>query len=79
MRPEAHDYKKVTVAREAKIPEGAQDRAVDGLSIGVFHHHDGTRCATTAHRGGPVYRSLVGDTLTCPWHGFQYNVANGCW
>ena len=30
------------------------------------------------HRGGPVCTgSLVDDTLTCPWHGFQYNVANG--
>jgi nitrite reductase/ring-hydroxylating ferredoxin subunit len=30
------------------------------------------------HRGGPVCTgSLAGDVLTCPWHGFQYNVTNG--
>ncbi len=30
------------------------------------------------HRGGPVATgSLDGDVLTCPWHGFQYDVTTG--
>jgi nitrite reductase/ring-hydroxylating ferredoxin subunit len=30
------------------------------------------------HRGGPVGTGpLEGDTLVCPWHGFQYNITTG--
>ena len=31
------------------------------------------------HRGGPAATgTLEGDILTCPWHGFQYDVTTGC-
>jgi nitrite reductase (NADH) small subunit len=74
-------YKKVTVAQAAGIPEGERKIVqVDGLSIGVFHHHGQWYALRNSclHRGGPVCTgSLVGDTLTCPWHGFQYDVTNG--
>ncbi len=73
--------KKVAVAKAADVPDGERKLvAVDGLSIGVFHHKGKwyalrNRCL---HRGGPVCTgSLVDDTLTCPWHGFQYNVTTG--
>ncbi len=74
-------YKRVTIASTAEIPDGERKIVqVDALSIGVFHHH-GTWYAlrnSCLHRGGPVCTgSLVGDTLTCPWHGFEYNVTNG--
>jgi nitrite reductase/ring-hydroxylating ferredoxin subunit/hemoglobin-like flavoprotein len=73
--------KKVTVAREADIPEGERRIVtIDNLSIGVFHHHGKWYALRNSclHRGGPVCTgSLVGDTLTCPWHGFQYDVTNG--
>ena len=33
---------------------------------------------TCAHRGGPLGEgSLEGDVVTCPWHGFQFNVTSG--
>jgi len=33
---------------------------------------------TCAHRGGPLGEgTLEGETVTCPWHGFQFNVASG--
>lgn len=74
-------YKKVAVARAAEIPDGERKIVqVDGLSIGVFHHHGYWYALRNSclHRGGPVCTgTLVGDTLTCPWHGFQYNVTNG--
>lgn len=31
-----------------------------------------------AHQGGPLAAgALSGCTLTCPWHGWQYNVETG--
>jgi nitrite reductase (NADH) small subunit len=30
------------------------------------------------HRGGPLGEGeLEGETVTCPWHAWQYNVKNG--
>ena len=41
----------------------------------------GDFCATQAkctHRGGPLNEGkLEGSTVTCPWHGTQYNVCTG--
>lgn len=42
---------------------------------------DGSFCATQAkctHRGGPLNEGkLEGSTVTCPWHGAQFNVCTG--
>ncbi|MGQ0600804.1 MAG: Rieske 2Fe-2S domain-containing protein, partial [Anaerolineales bacterium] len=75
------EYKDVFVARPDEIPEGQRKIVeVEGLSIGVFHHK-GQWVAlhnSCLHRGGPVCTgTLEGDTLTCPWHGYQYDVNNG--
>ena len=33
---------------------------------------------TCLHRGGPLGEGfLEGDTVTCPWHGWKYNVKTG--
>jgi len=41
----------------------------------------GSFCATQAkctHRGGPLNEgALGGSTVTCPWHGSQFNVCTG--
>jgi nitrite reductase/ring-hydroxylating ferredoxin subunit len=41
----------------------------------------GSFCATQAqctHRQGPLNEgTLVGSTVTCPWHGTQFNVCTG--
>lgn len=70
--------KDVVVAAAADIPEGGRKIVqVDNLSIGVFHHDGGWYAVRNSciHRGGPVATgTLVGDTLTCPWHGFQFNL-----
>ncbi len=73
--------KDVPVAHVEDIPEGSRKIIqVDGLSIGVFHHNGQYYALRNSclHRGGPVATGkLDGDTLTCPWHGFQYNVTTG--
>ncbi len=74
-------YKRVTIAGAAEIPDGERRIVqMDGLSIGVFHHKGGWYALRNSclHRGGPVCTgTLEDDTLTCPWHGFQYDVRDG--
>ena len=73
--------KEVLVGQAEEIPEGERKIVeLAGRSIGIFHHAGSwyavhNRCL---HRGGPVATgSLQGDVLTCPWHGYQYNLTNG--
>ncbi|MBI3808135.1 MAG: Rieske (2Fe-2S) protein [Nitrospirae bacterium] len=41
---------------------------------GIFHAIDNT----CIHRGGPLGEGeLEGLVVTCPWHGWQYNVSTG--
>lgn len=74
-------YKRIAVGPAASIAEGER-KIVDAgdHSIGVFHL-DGRWYALSnscLHRGGPVCTgTLEGTTLTCPWHGYQYDVRTG--
>lgn len=69
------------VGAAAEIPEGER-RLVEhgGLSVGLFHHEGRwyalrNRCL---HRGGPVATGpLAGSVITCPWHGFRYDITSG--
>jgi len=53
---------------------------VNGREIAIFNV-DGTFFAidnTCAHRGGPLGEGeLEGDVVTCPGHGWEYNVLTG--
>ena len=53
---------------------------VNGKTLAVFNV-DGTFHAidnTCIHRGGPLGEGdLEGSVVTCPWHGWQYDVATG--
>lgn len=71
----------VKVASTADVEPGTGMVAeVKGQAIAVFNV-DGTYHAidnTCVHRGGPLGEGeLEGDTVTCPWHGWQYNVKTG--
>lgn len=52
----------------------------EGQDIALFNV-DGTFHAihnTCLHRGGPLGDGeLEGTTVTCPWHGWQYDVTTG--
>lgn len=63
------------------LPPGkGQVAEVNGREIAIFNV-DGTFFAidnTCAHRGGPLGEGeLEGDVVTCPWHGWEYNVLTG--
>lgn len=53
---------------------------VNGQAIALFNV-EGTFYAidnTCVHRGGPLGEGeLTGDTVACPWHGWEYNVKDG--
>jgi nitrite reductase/ring-hydroxylating ferredoxin subunit len=69
------------VASSAEIPEGT-GKTVDfeGKKIALFNV-GGVFCAIAnecKHRGGPLGEgSLDGSVVTCPWHGWEYDVATG--
>jgi nitrite reductase (NADH) small subunit len=68
-------------ARKDEIPAGQiREFAVEGKSIALANV-DGTFYAinnTCLHRGGPLGSGeLKGKIVTCPWHGWQYDVTNG--
>ncbi len=58
----------------------AQEFVVDGYVIALFNI-DGTFYALDGvcpHQGGPLGRGeLEGCIVTCPWHGWQFDVRTG--
>ncbi len=74
-------YHRVAVGPVDSIPEGER-KIVDaeGHSVGVFHHNGRWYALSNSclHRGGPVCTgTLEGDVITCPWHGYQYDITTG--
>ncbi|PYT12887.1 MAG: non-heme iron oxygenase ferredoxin subunit [Acidobacteria bacterium] len=71
----------VKVATLSDLPPGtARTVEVRGASIALYNA-DGVVCATAntcPHRGGPLGEGeLAAGVITCPWHGFQYEVRTG--
>jgi len=69
------------VARAEEIPPGTGKQLLLGDHVIALFNVDGTFYAmdgTCLHRGGPVGEGdLEGTIVTCPWHGFQYDVTTG--
>jgi len=73
--------KTLTIARVGELKPG-QMKAIDvgdgRIAVanvgGAYYAFD----AICTHAGGPLEEGeLDGDTLTCPWHGGQFNVGTG--
>jgi len=68
-------------ARKDEIPTGAiREFQVNGRTLALANV-DGKFYAinnTCLHRGGPLGQGeLQGKVVTCPWHGWQYDVTSG--
>jgi len=53
---------------------------VNGTSLAVFNVKGSFYAIdnTCKHRGGPLGEGdLDGEVVTCPWHGWEYNVKTG--
>jgi nitrite reductase (NADH) small subunit len=69
------------VAKAVEIPPGTiREFQVEGKAIalanvgGKFHAINNT----CLHRGGPLGQGVLeGKIVTCPWHGWEYDVTNG--
>jgi nitrite reductase (NADH) small subunit len=64
------------------FPENAgKECVIGGLVIAIFRSGEDWRAidGMCAHQGGPIAQgSLDQDCVTCPWHGWQYNLSEGC-
>jgi 3-phenylpropionate/trans-cinnamate dioxygenase ferredoxin component len=52
----------------------------NGTDVALFNVGGTVYCLdnTCLHRGGPLGEgTLSGDVVTCPWHGWEYNVRTG--
>ena len=53
----------------------------DGSRVAIFRHKGRLSAVTNAcaHQNGPLGEGRVVDgCITCPWHGYQYRLADGC-
>ena len=71
----------ITVARVNEIPsKKGRQVTVDGRWVALFNV-DGAYYAIDAiclHRGGPLADGTLSRCIvTCPWHGWQFDVATG--
>lgn len=71
----------VDVASSTDLTENAGiERTVDGQLVALFRHAGAVYAieALCAHHGGPLAEGQVADgCVTCPWHGWQYQLADG--
>jgi nitrite reductase (NADH) small subunit len=71
----------IAIARADECPPGTAIERVAGERMvalanvaGTFHALDGL----CPHQGGPLGTgALCGTVLTCPWHGWQFDVVTG--
>jgi nitrite reductase (NADH) small subunit len=68
-------------AKKDEVPPGAiREFQLDGKTIALANV-EGKLYAinnTCLHRGGPLGQGeLQGNVVTCPWHGWQYDVTSG--
>ncbi len=68
-------------ARKDEVPVGTiREFSVDGKPIAISNVDSKFYAInnTCLHRGGPLGEgSLSGNIVTCPWHGWQYDVTTG--
>lgn len=72
---------KIILVAADRVPPGTSAEVVAEGRIfavfnvdGKFHVIDGI----CAHAGGPLGKgTLDGEIVTCPWHGWQYDVSTG--
>ena len=73
------EFVRITGIEDVKPGQGIVAE-VNGQTLAIFNV-DGTFHAidnTCKHRGGPLGEGdLEGEVVTCPWHGWQFNVATG--
>jgi nitrite reductase (NADH) small subunit len=72
---------RIKIAEVSELPEGtgkvvtASTRVLALFNVGGSFHAVDNTCP---HRGGPLGEGeLSGSVVTCPWHGWQFDVRSG--
>jgi nitrite reductase (NADH) small subunit len=69
------------VAKAAELPAGTiREFQVEGKAIALANVAGKYYAInnTCLHRGGPLGQGVLeGNEVTCPWHGWQYDVTTG--
>lgn len=72
---------RVRVAAVDDIPWGAgKEFVANGRLLAVYRLESGLFAldGVCPHAGGPLAEGMVrGTTVTCPWHGWQFDVTSG--
>ena len=73
----------VTVCNVEQIKEGRGFvvKLADGEPVAIFRHEGRLSAVSNlcAHQNGPLGEGRIVDgCITCPWHGFQYRLEDGC-
>ena len=68
-------------ARIDELPLGAtREVVVADRIVALFHSEEGVHAldGVCPHQGGPLGKGrLSGRIVTCPWHGWQFDVTSG--
>lgn len=71
----------VRTVKLAEVPPGTvRELQVEGKAIAMANFEGKIYAInnTCLHRGGPLGQGLLeGKVVTCPWHGWQYEVTSG--
>jgi len=71
----------IRVAAVSEIPPGTSKEVMAGDKVVALFNVDGTIYALDGvcpHAGGPLGEgTLRGTMVTCPWHGWQFDVTTG--
>ncbi len=72
----------IDVGSEGELPPGRGMACYfeDGREVAVFNVGGRLHCIENmcSHARGPLGQGhLEGETVTCPWHGWQFNVRTG--
>jgi len=69
------------VCKTHELDEGGAFEIVFGQDVIAVYRHGGALHAIDGvcmHQGGPLAKGKVANgTITCPWHGWQYDLATG--
>jgi nitrite reductase (NADH) small subunit len=69
------------VASLSELPPGSAMEVTVGDRVIALFNVDGTLYALDGicpHAGGPLAKGrLAGNVVTCPWHGWQFDVTTG--
>jgi nitrite reductase/ring-hydroxylating ferredoxin subunit/DMSO/TMAO reductase YedYZ heme-binding membrane subunit len=81
--PAAVDAPWLVATSADAVPEGGAVvvHPPEGEPVAIFRHERRLSAVTNlcAHQNGPLGEGRVVDgCITCPWHGFQYRLADGC-